>query len=404
MKSFSTFLFESAAQQAARLGLVGDGHGGWYDKGTGEFTAKTEKGRFKLYKKRQRIGQQDPPQSEQEKNLSQTTTQEPEPQEVEAQKEEPAFKPNKKNKGTLTVAFGRFNPPHLGHLQLMNTASSSVEGDKDNYVIVPSRSNDPKKNPLDANTKVDIMKAMFPQHADNILNDTNNRTIFDVLNAANNDGYANVRIVGGADRVKEFTKLANNYNGKLYDFDKVDVVSSGDRDPDSDGVEGLSASRMRLAASENDFKAFSKGLPKDLDKDNKKQIFTAVRSSMGINEEWGIWEMAPKFDLQTLRENYVENIIYKLGELVENVNTGMVGRIIRRGTSYVICVTESKLMFKSWIKDINEIKNYNKLTAISGVPAENRLVGTDKHRKYAETMVRGSSYGLEFINKYRKRY
>ena len=404
MKSFSTFLFESAAQQAARLGLVGDGHGGWYDKGTGEFTAKTERGRLKFYNKRQRIGQQDPPQSEQEKNLSQTTNQEPAPQEVEAQQEEPAFQPNKKNKGTLTVAFGRFNPPHLGHLQLMNTAASSVENDKDTYIIVPSRSNDPKKNPLDPNTKVDIMKAMFPQHADNIMNDTSARTIFDVLGAANNQGFANVKIVGGADRVKEFTKLANNYNGKLYDFDKVDVVSSGDRDPDSDGVEGLSASRMRLAASENDFKAFSKGLPKDLDKDNKKQIFTAVRSSMGINEEWGIWEMAPKFDLQTLRENYVENIIYKLGELVENVNTGMVGRIIRRGTSYVICVTESKLMFKSWIKDINEIKNYNKLTAISGVPAENRLVGTDKHRKYAETMVPGSSYGLEFINKYRKRY
>ena len=404
MKSFSTFLFESAAQQAARLGLVGDGHGGWYDKGTGEFTAKTEKGRLKFYNKRQRVGQQDPPQSEQEKNLSKTTYSEPAQQEVEAQQEEPAFKPNKKNKGTLTVAFGRFNPPHLGHLQLMNTAANSVEGDKDNYMIVPSRSNDPKKNPLDANTKVDIMKAMFPQHADNILNDTNNRTIFDVLNAANNDGYANVKIVGGADRIKEFTKLANNYNGKLYDFDKVDVISSGERDPDAEGVEGLSASRMRLAASENDFKAFSKGLPKDLDKDSKKQIFTTVRSSMGINEEWGIWEMAPKFDLQTLRENYVENIIYRLGELVENVNTGMVGRIIRRGTSYVICVTESKLMFKSWIKDINEVKNYNKLTAISGVSAENRLVGTDKHRKYAETMVRGSSYGLEFINKYRKRY
>ena len=270
-------------------------------------------------------------------------------------------------------------------------------------MIVPSRSNDPKKNPLDPNTKVDMMKTMFPQHANNIMNDTNARTIFDVLNGANNAGYANVKIVGGADRVKEFSKLANNYNGKLYDFDKVDVISSGERDPDGEGVEGLSASRMRLAASENDFKAFSKGLPKDLDKDAKKQIFTAVRSSMGINEEWGIWEMAPKFDLQTLRENYVDNIIYKLRELVENVNTGMVGRIIRRGTSYVICVTENKMMFKSWIKDINEVNNYNKLTAISGVPAENRLVGTDKHRKYAETMVRGSSYGLDFINKYRKR-
>ena len=408
MKSFFQFLESTAVQQATRMGLESDGHGGWYDK-KGEFVAKTEKGKLKFFNARQTSGGRDPEQTEKEKKLSGVLPagrQEPSQQPVEGQQqeEEPAFQPNKKNKGTLTVAFGRFNPPHLGHLQLMNTASSSVEGDKDNYVIVPSRSNDPKKNPLDANTKVDIMKAMFPQHADNIMNDNNTRTIFDVLNAANNDGYANVRIVGGADRVKEFTKLANNYNGKLYDFDKVDVVSSGDRDPDSDGVEGLSASRMRLAASENDFKAFSKGLPKDLDKDNKKQIFTAVRSSMGINEEWGIWEMAPKFDLQTLRENYVENIIYKLGELVENVNTGMVGRIIRRGTSYVICVTESKLMFKSWIKDINEIKNYNKLTAISGVPAENRLVGTDKHRKYAETMVPGSSYGLEFINKYRKRY
>ena len=403
MKSFLQFINESAAQQAARLGLVGDGHGGWYDKATGEFTAKTEKGRLKFYNKRQRIGQQDPPQSEQEKNLSKTTYSEPEQQEVEAQQEEPPFQPNKKNKGTLTIAFGRFNPPHLGHLQLMNTASTSVEGKKDDYMIVPSRSNDPKKNPLDPNTKVEIMKTMFPQHADRIVNDGNVRTIFDVLNAANNSGYANVKIVGGADRVKEFTKLANNYNGKLYDFDKVDVISSGERDPDGEGVEGLSASRMRLAASENDFKAFSKGLPKDLDKDSKKQIFTAVRSSMGINEEWGIWEMAPKFDLQTLRENYVDNIIYKLGELVENVNTGLVGRIIRRGTSYVICVTENKIMFKSWIKDINEVNNFNKLTAISGVPAENRLVGTDKHRKYAETMVKGSSYGLDFINKYRKR-
>ena len=404
MKSFSTFLRESAAQQAARLGLVGDGHGGWYDKNTGEFTAKTEKGRLKFYNKKQRVGKQDPPQSEQEKNLSKGSYEQEKNPEKEVTESEPAFKPNKKNKGTLTIAFGRFNPPHLGHLQLMNTAANSVESEKDNYVIVPSRSNDPKKNPLDANTKVKMMKAMFPQHSENIINDNNNRTIFDVLNAANNDGYTNVRIVGGADRVKEFNKLANNYNGKLYDFDKVDVISSGDRDPDAEGVEGLSASRMRLAASENDFKAFKRGLPKDLSDDGKKNIFKAVRSSMGINEEWGIWEMAPKFDLQTLRENYVENIIYRLGELVENVNTGLIGRIIRRGTSYVICVTENKLMFKSWIKDINEVKNYDRLTSKSGVSADNRLVGTDKHRKYAETMVKGSSYGLDFINKYRKRY
>ena len=178
MKSFFQFFTESqAVQQATRMGLQSDGHGGWYSK-DGEFVAKTERGQLKFFNKRQRVGQQDPPQSEQEKNLSRTSYSETQPQEVEAQQEEPPFQPNKKNKGTLTIAFGRFNPPHLGHLQLMNTAASSVEGKKDDYMIVPSRSNDPKKNPLDPNTKVDIMKAMFPQHANNIMNDTSARTIF----------------------------------------------------------------------------------------------------------------------------------------------------------------------------------------------------------------------------------
>ena len=408
MKSFFQFLESTAVQQATRMGLKSDGHGGWYDK-KGEFVAKTEKGQLRFFNARQNADGRDPKQTDKEERTSGVLPPgrtEPTQQAVQGQQqEEPAFQPNKKNKGTLTIAFGRFNPPHLGHLELMNTAANSVEDKKDAYMIVPSRSNDPKKNPLDPNTKVDIMKSMFPQHANNIMNDSKTRTIFDVLNSANNDGYANVRIVGGADRVKEFNKLATNYNGKLYDFDNVEVISSGERDPDAEGVEGLSASRMRLAASENDFKAFKKGLPKDLDDKKKKEIFTKVRSSMGINEEWGIWEMAPKFDLETLRENYVGNIIYKLGELVENVNTGLVGRIIRRGTSYVICVAENNIMFKSWIKDITESKKetYKPYTDISGVPADQRLVGTDSLRKYAETMVPGSTYGKHFLNKYRKK-
>ena len=405
MKSFFQFLESNAVQQATRMGLVSDGHGGWYDK-KGEFVAKTEKGSLKFFNKRQKIGQQDPPSTEKEKSLSgmqPAGANQQQPDEVE--QEEPAFQPNKKNKGTLTVAFGRFNPPHLGHLELMNTAANSVEDKKDAYMIVPSRSNDPKKNPLDPNTKVDMMKSMFPQHANNIMNDTKTRTIFDVLNGANNDGYANVRIVGGADRVKEFNKLATNYNGKLYDFDNVEVISSGERDPDAEGVEGLSASRMRLAASENDFKAFKKGLPKDLDDEKKKEIFTTVRSSMGINEKWNIWEIAPKFDWEGLRENYIGEKIYQIGHLVENLNTGLVGRIIRRGANHLICVTENNFMFKSWIKDVSETRkeSFDTLTSVSGVPANQREVGTDALRKYTETMVKGSAYGKHFLNKYRKK-
>jgi hypothetical protein len=132
-----------------------------------------------------------------------------------------------------------------------------------------------------------------------------------------------------------------------------------------------------------------------------KQMFADTRASMGINEEWGIWEMAPKFDQQTLRENYVGETIFKIGQLVENMNTGLVGRIIRRGANHLICVTEDKIMFKSWIKDVNEAVVNG--TTKSGVSADQRLVGTDEHFKYVSSMVPGFMSGLQFINKYKIR-
>jgi len=406
MKSFFRFLTETTAtQQAARLGLQGDGHGGWYKDG--EFVAKTEKGRLKFYNKRQAVGK-DPAQTETEKNISNPNfvdpalqqQQAPVAQQPVAQEAPPVnFLPVEKTKGTLTIAFGRFNPPHLGHLQLMDTAAASAEQEGSDYMIVPSRSQDKKKNPLDPDTKVSLMRSMFPQHSERIMNDASTRTIFDVLKKAHNDGYTNVRIVGGADRVKEFDKLANNYNGNLYQFDNIEVVSAGDRDPDSEGIEGLSASRMRLAAAEGDFKTFRLGMPPEMRPKDARAVFDTVRQAMGIQDQVAeVWEIAPKFDQRTLRENYICEAIFKIGQLVENLNTGLIGRIIRRGTNYLICVTEDHIMFKSWIKDVMEAKLTNK----SGVPADQRLVGTDAYRKYVESMVPGHLSGREFINKYRK--
>ena len=419
MKSFFQFLSESATQQAQRLGLQGDGHGGWYKDG--EFVAKTEKGRLKFYNKRQKVGGDDPNQTELEKNVSNPNFNDPglqqqaapEQQAAPAPQEEPQTQlspeleagppPVPKTKGTLTVAFGRFNPPHAGHLQLMDTAAAAAAEEESDYLIVPSRSNDPKKNPLDADTKVAFMRGMFPLHSSRIQNDVNTRTIFDVLKKAHNDGYANVRIVGGADRVKEFDKLANNYNGALYQFDNVEVLSAGDRDPDADGVEGMSASRLRLAASENDFKTFKSAMPEGMRPKDARELFNAVRISMGINEEWGIWEMAPKFDQQTLRENYVSKAIFKIGEIVENLNTGLIGKIVRRGANHLICVTEDNIMFKSWIRDVNEAVVNG--TEKGGVPASQREVGTDSHFRYVQSMVPGCtmSSGRDFINKYKIR-
>ena len=402
MKSFFQFISESAAQQASRLGLEGDGHGGWYKDG--EFVAKTHKGSLKFYNKRQVKGEQDPPQSEKEKRLSHTTSAAPAaapPPEEKPKEEQPVeMKPPEveKIKGTLTVAFGRFNPPTTGHEKLLDTvASSSDDGD---YVIVPSRSQDKKKNPLDADAKVDVMRRMFPNHKEKIVNDGANRTIFDVLKKAHNDGYAGVRIVGGADRQKEFDKLVNNYNGLKYDFDTVEVRSAGDRDPDSEGVEGMSASKQRKAAAEGDFDAFAQGVPASMEMEEIKKLYKQIRAAMQIEEGWRMWEIAPKFDWKNLRENYIRENVYKIGQFVENLNTGVVGEIIRRGANHLICVTEDKFMFKSWIKDVTEAK---KPPIVSGVPANQREVGTDAYLKYVQKMVPGSDWGKQFINKYRKK-
>ena len=400
MKSFSQFSESVAVQQATRMGLKSDGHGGWYDK-KGEFVAKTERGALKFFNKRERVGQQDPPQTDKEKNLSAPSS-EPAPQQQEpVQEPKVMMEPPEieKTKGTLTIAFGRFNPPTTGHGKLLDTvASNSDEGD---YVIVPSRSQDKKKNPLDADTKIAVMQKMFPNHKDKIVNDQANRTIFDVLKKAHTDGYANVRILGGADRVNEYEKLANNYNGKLYAFDNVEVMSAGERDPDSDDVSGMSASKQRKAAAEGDLKAFMKGVPKSLSQKDAEELYNKIRKAMNIKEGWNLWEIAPKFDWRGLRENYIGEKIFRVGQMVENVNSGLIGRIIRRGANHLICVTEDKMMFKSWIKDVSEAVVNG--TNISGVPANQREVGTDAHRKYVETMVPGSSYGLHFINKYRKK-
>ncbi len=430
MKSFFQFLTEAtASQQAQRLGLVGDGHGGWYDR-QGEFVAKTEGGKLKFYNKRQKVGEKDPKQTEKEKTIASPGYQDPALAQQEPQQQAPApeaqaaaqeappaqYLPVPKTKGTLTIAFGRFNPPTIGHQQLMDVAAQAASQDKDGqYLIFPSRSQDKKKNPLDPDTKIAYMQKFYPNHAGNIVNDPNTKTIFDVLKMAHNNGYAGVRIIGGADRVKEFEKLSNQYNGQLYNFDNIEVVSAGDRDPDAKGVEGMSASRMRLAVAEGDFKTFRSGLPPEVKPAEAKELFNILRGAMNIKEGWDTWEIAPKFDYQNLRENYLTEAIFRSGDLVENLNTGLIGRIIRRGTNYLICVTESGQMFKSWIKDLAEYTEtkMNRMYREPGKP--NTLIGTTGYFKYASKQTPGAigtgkenlqpggaAYGINFINKYRK--
>ena len=183
-----------------------------------------------------------------------------------------------KTKGTLTFVFGRFNPPTTGHEKLLEVVSKSAEDG--NYIIVPSRSQDGKTNPLDPDLKVSYMKKMFPEHKNKIINNSSFRTIFDVLEKTHNEGYSNVRLVVGSDRVEEFEKLIKKYDKKLYDFNDIKVISAGNRDPDGEGLEGISASKQRKAVLENDFNSFVKGIPKSMETEDIKNLFDDLKINM----------------------------------------------------------------------------------------------------------------------------
>lgn len=403
MKSFSKFLTEArqsqAVMQARRLGLTSDGHAGWYDR-NGEFTAKTEGGKLKFYNQHQILRRQDPPQNRTFSNQQVVSTQ-TQPKISPTNYSQSSVENQSPEAKTLTVVFGRFNPPTKGHQNLFNKASK-IAGESV-FKIYPSRMVDPKKNPLDPDTKISIMRQMYPKYGEKIVNDENIMTIFDVLQKAEEDGFTSVNIVVGSDRQPEFEKLALQYNGNLYNFDEINVVAAGKQDADSDKKNntGISSSQLRKAAAENDFQTFISGLPKSFESTHAKKLFKLLRSSMQIEEGWKLWEIAPKIDFNSLRDNYVNEKIYKVGQIVENLNTGLCGKIIRRGTNYLICVTEDNVMFKPWIKDVRE------WTDQCGVPSHQREVGTDEYRKYTMKMTNTNkikNFNIKnFINKHKKR-
>ena len=266
------------------------------------------------------------------------------------------------------------------------------------YKIYPSRSQDSTKNPLNPTDKVEYMRKAFPDHAKSIVDDDKTRTIFDVLKSAYGKGYSTVNVVVGSDRVKEFENLANKYNGQLYNFDKINIVSAGERSADAKGVEGMSASKLRKAAMDGDFKTFRSGISKALDDKSAKNLFNTVQKSMKkVKSE--AWEFAPKLAFEGLRENYIAKKIFRIGDMVENINYGLIGKITRAGANYVIAVTEDNIMFKSWLKDLNEYTEVHMKSRMRDKIHPNTLVGTDGYRDNLINMTPGQ-YPL--INKIRQ--
>jgi hypothetical protein len=425
MKRFFQFLSEAtesqAAMQAKKLGFTGDGHGGWLDR-SGKVVARTEKGKLKYIDGRKAKGAEEPAGQARQAAPApiaqpQTAAPVPTPQQ-QAPGAAPEDQGQEQELPPLTVVFGRFNPPTVGHEKLLKSAKRiSAGGD---VKIYPSRSQDPKKNPLDPDLKVSYMKKMFPEFEENIINDYKMKTIFDVLVNANEEGYSNVNIVVGSDRQAEFENLAQKYNGDLYTFDLIRVVSAGVRDADAEGVSGMSASKMRKAVMDDDFASFRRGTPKSLNDAETQALFNSVRQGMGVKkskvkkESYNLWEIAPKYDMGNLRENYVRGRIFRMGDEVQNLNTGLVGEVVRRGTNYLICVTEEGYMFKSWIKDLTEYTEVKMDSPMRDKTHPNTLVGTlGAFKHYASKtpgavgtnsqnlQKGGKAYGVNFINKYK---
>ena len=407
MKSFFQFLNEAQSQasmQAKKLNLKSDGHGGWLNS-RGKFVATTEDGKLKFVDKKQAKAPDEPsakPRAAQAE--PEAKTKKPETQETSTKKAEAGEgdQTSGETTETLTVAFGRFNPPTVGHGKLLAAAKKASQGE--DLKIYPSRSQDAKKNPLDPDMKISFMKKMFPDFSENIVNDDEMKSIFNVLTTADEGGYKKVNIIVGSDRQSEFENLANKYNGELYDFDEINVISAGVRDADAEGVEGMSASKMRKAVADADFESFRRGTPKELDDGDTQALFDAVRAGMGIKKKKAevaeMWEIAPKYDQRGLREQYVNGLIYRLGDIVESLHTGLVGKIIRRGTNHLICVTKEDYMFKSWIRDVMEYteKKMERRMRVPGKP--NTLEGTGGYTKNAMAAT-GTSSIKNFINKYK---
>jgi uncharacterized protein YbgA (DUF1722 family) len=409
MKSFFQFLNEAQSQasmQASKLNLKSDGHGGWLDTG-GKFVATTEDGKLKFVDKKKAKGQEETkgqPRAQAKPEEKEKKAKAPEDTKKKSSGEDGEGGVSGETTETLTIAFGRFNPPTVGHGKLLSAAKKAAAGE--DLKIYPSRSQDPKKNPLDPDMKISFMKKMFPDFSEVIINDDEMKSIFNVLVAAYEAGYKNVNIIVGSDRQAEFENLATKYNGELYNFDNIRVISAGVRDADAEGVEGMSASKMRKAVMDDDYDSFRRGTPKELDDGDTTALFDAVRSGMKVKtkkkEVTELWQIAPKCDPRGLREQYVGGFIYRMGDLVEHLNTGLIGKIIRRGTNHLICVTEEDYMFKSWIRDVMEYTE-KKMERRMRVPQKpNTLVGTGGYLKNA--MAATGTTGIKnFINKYKKK-
>ena len=231
---------------------------------------------------------------------------------------------------TVVFAFGRFNPMTSGHGLLINVVKKIASTNKADYVIYASKSQDKKKNPLPIDKKIHYLNLMFPGTNFKAANDQE-RTPIEVAKALNSK-YKNLIMIAGSDRISSFESLLNKYNGIEYTYDSIQVVSAGERDPDSDDATGMSGTKMRAFASDGDYTNFKKGLTPSMRDIDGKRLMNDVRLGMGLD----VIKENIKIKKDDLRERYINKEIFNIGDIVESNEQRF--EIIDRGTNYLTVV------------------------------------------------------------------
>ena len=257
-------------------------------------------------------------------------------------------------KGVMVMAFGRMNPPTIGHAKLCDKVKSIAGSNP--YRIYLSQTVGPK-DPLPFVKKLTYAKRSFPKHAKAIQVDKSVKTVIQAAQKVNQDGYTGLVLVAGSDRIQEFQRLLDRYNGKadksgtiVFDFpDGVRVVSSGERDPDStDPTEAISASVMRAAAQSGDFETFKNGSP--MKEADAKKMYDDVRKFMGVREVKEDLDITSDYDL--IRDAYLRGEWGNIGDIVEA--NGFSGEVVRRGTNYLSFVDEDGKFHKAFLHQVGE--------------------------------------------------
>lgn len=271
-------------------------------------------------------------------------------------------------KSTVVMAFGRLNPPTMGHELLVNAVASIAKKHNADHVIFVSRTQDSKKNPLSVDQKVSYARHSFKEM--NIVGATDKIRTFIEAAKSLTGRYDNLIMIAGSDRVLEYKQLLDKYNGKDFNFKSILVVSAGERDPDEEGAAGMSASKMRAAAAANDFAKFKQGVPSKMSPAMARRMFDDVRAGMDLSEE-----------TDEVRELYIKDELFNVGDIV--VYEGKELPVVVRGSNYV--VLEGNI--RAWLHDIKptnkvheamQIKQQDKLKAA-------RIIGMSLGYMDAET-------------------